>query len=462
MWSSTDKLGGWSLLRRRGDGGHSESSPAAHAESKTSAHLILPPPARASRSTISAQMDPTVDQPATTNTAAAAPSAPTATSTPAFPLPPPKYDVSQIPKALRIRAICDWELTFRRNTGFHADVFRYVGASYTSGWELLRADPAKHDEKSNNEAPTLEPELRGRKRKISPDDVHEVEELLREHESWARDMNWDQLAAEVFIDRPVIGKTLQRHLGVMDFFRCISCARTWCTSELAKERLDFARAALEKRPQAADWEVVAFTDKVHVGWGPTGKPLVTRRPGERLCKDCFKLEGEPEDIDDRRVHGWATYHHDWKSEFYPYSSYHNGNMTVKAYTDEILEPYVKPWLDAVAVGTLKPFILEEEKDSAFGLGVNSPIRKWKRERGLETYFGARASPDLAPFEDGWRPLKYPVKRCPRWDGALATELVADGWSQTHQEFVQHRIHSMPDRLRRCIEMDGQPASYVAF
>lgn len=399
------------------------------------------------------------DQPAPTATATAttavSSSAPSST-TPASPAP--KYDVSKIPKGVRIRAICDWELKFRKNTGFHADVFRHVGASYTSGWEMLR-DPAKLDE---NEAPTLEPELRGRKRKISPDDVHEVEELLREHESWARDMNWDQLAQEVFTDRPVIGKTLQRHLGVMDYFRCISCARTWCTSDLAKERLDFAKAALEKRPQPTDWDCIAFTDKVHVGWGPTGKPLVTRRPGERLCKDCFKLEGDPEDIDDRRVHGWATYHHDWKSEFYPYSTYHNGNMTVKAYMDEILEPYVKPWLDAVAVGALKPFILEEERDSAFGLGVNSPIRKWKREKGLETYFGARASPDLAPFEDGWRPLKYPVKRCPRWDGALATELVADGWSQTHQEFIQHRIHSMPDRLRRCIEMDGQPANYVAF
>jgi hypothetical protein len=186
-----------------------------------------------------------------------------ATATPQSPAhsPAPKYDVSKIPKGVRIRAICDWESKFRKNSGFHADVFRHVGSSYTAGWEMLR-DPAKLDE---NEAPTLEPEMRGRKRKISPNDVHEVEELLKEHENWARDMNWDQLAAEVFTDRPVIGKTLQRHLGVMDYFRCISCARTWCTSDLAKERLDFARAALEKRPQPSDWNVVAFTDKVHVG-----------------------------------------------------------------------------------------------------------------------------------------------------------------------------------------------------
>lgn len=52
-----------------------------------------------------------------------------------------------------------------------------------------------------------------------------------------------------------------------------------------------------------DCEAVAFTDKVHVEWSPTGKPLVTHRPGERLCKDCFRWEGEPEDIDERRIHG---------------------------------------------------------------------------------------------------------------------------------------------------------------
>lgn len=370
---------------------------------------------------------------------------------------PEKYDVASIPKGVRIRVICEWESKFRKNSGFHADVFRHVGTSHTIGWEMLQ-NPTRPDE---NEAKTLEAEKRGRKRLLSPDDIYNVEELLKEHESWTRDMNWDQLAAET-LDRPVIGKTLQKHMQVMDYFRCISCARTWCTNDLAKQRVDFARASLEKRPQPMDWEAVAFTDKVHVGWGPTGKPLVTRRPGERLCRDCFRLEGEPEDIDDRRVHGWATYSCNWKTEFFPYSTYHNGNMTVQAYMNEILEPHVKPWVEAVAAGTMRPFVLEEERDSAFGLGVNSPIRRWKREKGLETYFGARASPDLAPFEDGWRPLKYPIQRCPRWDGPLATEFVADGWGQTHQEFIQHRIHSMPQRLRRCIEMDGQPVNYIGF
>ena len=261
-----------------------EAAPGSQQHTRRAYHPYTPTQeARASsaRGILSTKMDQDSqgqgDQPATatTTTAAAAISA-SSSNTPASPAP--KYDVSKIPKGVRIRAICDWELKFRKNTGFHADVFRHVGASYTSGWEMLR-DPAKLDE---NEAPYLEPELRGRKRKISPDDVHEVEELLREHESWARDMNWDQLAQEVFTDRPVIGKTLQRHLGVMDYHRCISCARTWCTSDLAKERLEFAKAALEKRPQPTDWDCIAFTDKVHVGWGPTGKPLVTRRLGEAV------------------------------------------------------------------------------------------------------------------------------------------------------------------------------------
>lgn len=274
-------------------------------------------------------------------------------------------------------------------------------------------------------------------------------------------MTWDELAAEA-LDHPVAGKTLQNHMEVMDYHRCISCPCIWCNSDLAKERVKYAQASLEKRPFPVDWEAVAFTDKVHVGWSLSGKPLVTHRPGERLCTDYFRLEGEPEDINERRIHGWATYHSDWKSKFFNYSTQHNGKMTMKAYIDRTLEPHVKPWLEVVSAGTMRPFVHEEERDSACGIGQNSLIRRWKRERKLETYFGARASPDLAPFEGAWRPLKYPTKRGARWDGELATELVADGWGLAHQEFIKLRIHSMPERLMRCIEMGGQPTSVVPF
>lgn len=80
------------------------------------------------------------------------------------------------------------------------------------------------------------------------------------------------------------------------------------------------------------WETVAFSDKVHVGWGPAGKPRVTRRLGERLCKECIHLEGVPTGTDKKRVHGWGVFHSKWKSELLLYdveAGNANGKMSAR-------------------------------------------------------------------------------------------------------------------------------------
>jgi hypothetical protein len=44
-------------------------------------------------------------------------------------------------------------------------------------------------------------------------------------------------------------------------------------------------------------------------------------------------------------------------------------MSQKAYIDQILEPVVKPWLDAG-----EHFVLEEDGDSGHGLGKNNIVQ----------------------------------------------------------------------------------------
>jgi hypothetical protein len=52
-------------------------------------------------------------------------------------------------------------------------------------------------------------------------------------------------------------------------------------------------------------------------------------------------------------------------------------------------------------------------------------------------------------------LKYDVKEFSGWDEGYAKGLVLDGWEHVKQEQIAMAIHSMPRRLRRCVEMDGQ-------
>jgi len=54
----------------------------------------------------------------------------------------------------------------------------------------------------------------------------------------------------------------------------------------------------------------------------------------------------------------------------------NGKMSHQVYIDSILEPVVKPWIQAVSAGTIDPFILEEDGDSGHGGGKKmNPVRR---------------------------------------------------------------------------------------
>lgn len=231
-----------------------------------------------------------------------------------------------------------------------------------------------------------------------------------------------------------------------------------CTPELATRRVAFAKAMLERRPYERDWETVAFSDEVHAGWGPSGKQRVVRRPGERLCKDCVRLEGVPTGTDKKRVHGWGVFHSKWKSDLLLYDAEEagnsNGKMSARSYVDHVLEPVIKPWVEDVKLGRLAPFTLVEDPNGANGVGVNSEARRWKREhsRGyIDYHFNEQASPDLTPVEKCWQPYKYDVKGYPHWEESY--------WEQVRQEQISSSIQTMPRRLRQCIEMDGQYINY---
>lgn len=52
-----------------------------------------------------------------------------------------------------------------------------------------------------------------------------------------------------------------------------------------------------------------------------------------------------------------------------------------------------------------------------------------------------------------------MKEHSHWDESYAKGLVLNGWEHVRQEQIAMAIHSMPRRLRRCVEMDGQYGGY---
>jgi len=58
------------------------------------------------------------------------------------------------------------------------------------------------------------------------------------------------------------------------------------------------------------------------------------------------------------------------------------------------------------------FVLEEDNDSGH---TGARLTKWKLNHGIKYYFNAPKSPDLAPIENVWQPLKFHFNSKPHWD-----------------------------------------------
>lgn len=331
---------------------------------------------------------------------------------------------------------------------FKEDVFRTFGVSHARGYEYLNGSSRRrHNDPEASET-------RGRPSKITPKDIREMEKILEEEGIEARALTWDQLAYEIGLE--CSGKTVRRVMQTMEYHKCIACKKGWVNEKTRKKRLEWASNMLSKYPKPEDWDRVRFSDEVHFGWGPQAKLRIIRKPGQRYCQDCIQEANEPEEKDKKRHHCWAAVGHNFKSDIYFYNvaGNTNGKMSQQAYIDSILEPIVKPWIEAK-----HDFVLEEDGDSGHGPGKSNIVRTWKKNHGLEYYFNCPSSPDLSPIENCWLPPKNYVRKYPHWDDSTTKGLIYEGWATVSEAYINEKVAFMPDRLRAVIESEGKMTGF---
>ena len=230
----------------------------------------------------------------------------------------------------------------------------------------------------------------------------------------------------------------------------------WISSHHRRRRVEWARYMLNKYSNSKDWRRVRFSDEVHFGYGSESKPRILRRPWERTCADCVVERKDPTEKDQKKVHAWGAIGYDFKSEltFYDISSNTNGKMTQDAYIKQILEPIVLPWIRAG-----QSFVLEEDGDSGHGPSKHNPVRQWKEKNGLEHYINCALSPDLAPIENGWFPVKVQVRKVSHWDDQITMDLAREGWNNINQCTINKWIDSMPERLQAVLDYEGRITAF---
>ena len=181
--------------------------------------------------------------------------------------------------------------------------------------------------------------------------------------------------------------------------------------------------------------------------------------GKQACaivKNYIEEVREPTEKDNKRYYCWAAVGHNSKSDinFYEVPGNTNGKMSQQVYIDKILEPIVRPWLQ-----THHDFVLEEDRDLGHGPGKSNIVRTWKEQNNLESYFDCHNSPDLAPIENCWQPVKQTLRKYPHWDDATTKELIYEGWIHVTQKFINKKVVSIPKRLQAVKDEEGKMTGY---
>ena len=292
-------------------------------------------------------------------------------------------------------------------------------------------------------------ETRGRRSKITPQDIRYMELIIQRTGQEGRVLSWQSLGIEAGLD--LSGETIRRAMGSLHYRRCLACRKSWVSPDLADRRVTWARDMLQKYPEPKDWYHVRFSDETHLGFGSQGRIWVIRKPGERSCPDCLQTDRIPKEKDQKRVHAWAAVGFRYKSRLYRYDNgTSNGKMDQKTYIT-LLEKECLKWP--------KDWVLEEDSDSGHGKSENNPVRKWKEAHNLKTYFNCVHSPDLAPIENAWQAPKAALRKFGHWDDDSIWELAQEGWENLSQETINKWVESIPQRLKDVIARKGQLTGY---
>ncbi|KAF1815700.1 hypothetical protein P152DRAFT_383623, partial [Eremomyces bilateralis CBS 781.70] len=336
----------------------------------------------------------------------------------------------------------------------HADIFRRYGVSKTRGYEYAKAETERRERNIPNRL-----ETRGRPPKITDEDIQRMTDILESADcAEERAIDWDTLALEAGLD--VSSRTIRRAMEKHGYFKCVACRKPYCNKQLAEMRLNRAKLWLDKYPTPDHWKYIRFSDEVHFGMGPQGKLVIIRKRGERYCPKCIQRAEERDDAEKLKVYAWAAVGYDFKSPltFYEIPTNKNGKMTQDVYPKEILQMEVQEWVDR---GDF--FVLEEDQDSGHApprsRKKGNAVQQWKEQNGVHSYFNCAGSPDLAIIEDCWQPTKQYVRKYRHFNPEETRELAIEAWGELKQEWINKRVLSMPDRLRKVIEAGGQLIGY---
>ena len=231
-------------------------------------------------------------------------------------------------------------------------------------------------------------------------------------ENWEqRTMQYDVLIQELNLDCST--STLKTRLHQKGYYRCVACQKPFLTAAQVIGRLLWAIAHIFWQKE---WLKVLWSDEVTflIG-GRSAKERVTRKRGERTCPTCVQHQLHRGHT--TPVHAWGAIGYGYKSPLlFIKGSGKTGAFTQRDYLAQVLEPHIRPILEAftaithLLAPTTEPLFMEDGNSAHGHKSSRNCCQRFRTEHGIILMPHPSTSPDMNPIEKCWRWIKQALHR----------------------------------------------------
>jgi hypothetical protein len=248
------------------------------------------------------------------------------------------------------------------------------------------------------------------------------------------------------LELEVSTRTIDRTLQEAGLFGRVALKKRKFDDEEKKKRLSFAEGY--KHWTEKEWERVLFADEAIIqgeGGAKGGRQWVRRAVG---TVEALKSENVHHHIAHPvQVNIWACF----AASGLGYCHIYNETLDAKRFT-RILDDNLIPSSDLL--------FTESPRLQWYFLQDNAPThtaritRKWLHDHGITLIDFPPYSPDLNPIENLWQNIEKRVEQRGAMRVDELQDVLAEEWSNTPAERLHKLAHSMPQRCRDVIEVNG--------
>jgi len=285
------------------------------------------------------------------------------------------------------------------------------------------------------------PSRTGRPQLLTNERLDEVIYFLSQ--SWeGRILDYGSLVKELNLKCKAV--TLQQRLHERGYFRCTACQKPYLTLAQVTARFLWAMAHMF---WTVEWLKVLWSDEVTflVG-GRTVKAKVTRKRGERQCLTCIQQQFHRGHT--TPVNAWGAIGYGYKSPLiFVHGSGKTGALVQTDYLAQVLEPYIRPILEAFAAIThllrpsVEPLFMEDGNPAHGHKSITNCCQRFRTKYGIILMPHPSTSPDMNPIEKCWRRIKQALHRRRRQPTTVAEmeAAVLEEWDAIPQKWINELI-----------------------